>query len=69
VSPAAKRASFGRVVCHRLARWTPPHGGILYVDDITVSFDGFRALNKLTLNIAPGELRCIIGPTAPAKPR
>ena len=43
------------------------HGGILYVDDITVSFDGFRALNKLTLNIAVGELRCIIGPNGAGK--
>jgi urea transport system ATP-binding protein len=43
------------------------NGGILYVDDITVSFDGFRALNKLTLNIAVGELRCIIGPNGAGK--
>jgi len=27
------------------------HGAILYLDDVTVSFDGFRALNKLTLDI------------------
>ena len=33
------------------------HGTILYVEDITVSFDGFRALNKLTLYIDVGELR------------
>ncbi|HNY46994.1 MAG TPA: urea ABC transporter ATP-binding protein UrtD, partial [Casimicrobium sp.] len=32
-----------------------------------VSFDGFRALNKLTLNIAVGELRCIIGPNGAGK--
>ncbi|MES1263049.1 MAG: hypothetical protein ABUL69_01755, partial [Peristeroidobacter soli] len=38
------------------------HGTILYVEDITVSFDGFRALNNLTLYIDVGELRCIIGP-------
>ena len=43
------------------------HGNILYLDDITVSFDGFRALNKLTLNIAVGELRCIIGPNGAGK--
>ncbi len=43
------------------------HGSILYVDDITVSFDGFRALNKLCLNIAVGEMRCIIGPNGAGK--
>lgn len=43
------------------------HGPILYLDDITVSFDGFRALNKLTLTIDVGELRCIIGPNGAGK--
>ena len=38
------------------------HGPILYLDDITVSFDGFKALNALSLTIERGELRCIIGP-------
>ena len=37
------------------------HNVILYLEDITVSFDGFKALNKLTLAIDAGELRCIIG--------
>ena len=43
------------------------HGPILYLDDITVSFDGFKALNKLTLTIERGELRCIIGPNGAGK--
>jgi urea transport system ATP-binding protein len=43
------------------------HGMILYLDDITVSFDGFRALNALTLYIETGELRCIIGPNGAGK--
>ncbi|HZF82238.1 MAG TPA: ABC transporter ATP-binding protein, partial [Burkholderiaceae bacterium] len=38
------------------------HGRILYLEDVSVSFDGFKAINKLSLDIAPGELRCIIGP-------
>ena len=42
-------------------------GIILYVEDITVSFDGFRALNALTLYIETGELRCIIGPNGAGK--
>jgi len=37
------------------------HGTILYLEDITVSFDGFRALDALTLYVDVGELRCIIG--------
>jgi urea transport system ATP-binding protein len=43
------------------------HGAILYLDDITVSFDGFKAINKLTLDISVGELRCIIGPNGAGK--
>ena len=43
------------------------HNVILYLDDITVSFDGFRALNKLSLAIDVGELRCIIGPNGAGK--
>ena len=43
------------------------HGPILYLDDITVSFDGFKALNKLSMTIVRGELRCIIGPNGAGK--
>ncbi|RTZ79564.1 MAG: hypothetical protein DSZ01_03525, partial [Gammaproteobacteria bacterium] len=37
------------------------HGTILTLEDISVSFDGFKALNDLNLYIGVGELRCIIG--------
>jgi urea transport system ATP-binding protein len=40
---------------------------LLCVDDVSVSFDGFRALNKLTLVLDEGELRCIIGPNGAGK--
>ncbi|WDD93217.1 urea ABC transporter ATP-binding protein UrtD [Burkholderia sp. FERM BP-3421] len=43
------------------------HGTILYLDDVEVSFDGFRALNKLSLSIDAGELRCVIGPNGAGK--
>ncbi|NKF23035.1 urea ABC transporter ATP-binding protein UrtD [Solimonas marina] len=43
------------------------HNIILYLEDITVSFDGFRALNALNLYIEAGELRCIIGPNGAGK--
>jgi len=43
------------------------HGPILYLDDITVSFDGFKALNRLSLTIERGELRCVIGPNGAGK--
>jgi urea transport system ATP-binding protein len=40
---------------------------MLWVDEVTVSFDGFRALDKLSLVLDPGELRCIIGPNGAGK--
>ena len=43
------------------------HGAILYLEDVSVSFDGFKAINKLSLDIAAGELRCIIGPNGAGK--
>ena len=43
------------------------HGPILYLEGITVSFDGFKALNDLSLTIEDGELRCIIGPNGAGK--
>ena len=42
-------------------------GVALYLEDITVSFDGFKALNALSLTINVGELRCIIGPNGAGK--
>lgn len=43
------------------------HGVILYVEDLTVSFDGFKALNGLSLYLDTGELRCLIGPNGAGK--
>jgi urea transport system ATP-binding protein len=43
------------------------HGRILYLEEVNVSFDGFKAINNLSLDIAPGELRCIIGPNGAGK--
>ncbi len=43
------------------------HGPILYMEDVSVSFDGFKALNNLSLYINEGELRCMIGPNGAGK--
>ncbi|HUJ28768.1 MAG TPA: urea ABC transporter ATP-binding protein UrtD [Myxococcales bacterium] len=44
-----------------------PRGPMLYLSGVTVSFDGFRALDSLSLIVEPGELRCIIGPNGAGK--
>ncbi len=56
--------AIGRVVGEQV---DVTHGPILYLDGITVSFDGFKALNELTLTVESGELRCIIGPNGAGK--
>ncbi len=43
------------------------HSVILYVEGLTVSFDGFRALDDLNLYINDGELRCLIGANGAGK--
>ncbi|MAY35937.1 MAG: urea ABC transporter ATP-binding protein UrtD [Spongiibacteraceae bacterium] len=43
------------------------HRVILYVEDLTVSFDGFKALNNLNLYVDDGELRCLIGANGAGK--
>jgi len=60
-----RTASTGRVAVPGEVDVT--HGRILYLEDVCVSFDGFKAINKLSLDIAPGELRCIIGPNGAGK--
>jgi urea transport system ATP-binding protein len=43
------------------------HGAILYLEEVSVVFDGFKALNNLSLDISVGELRCVIGPNGAGK--
>jgi hypothetical protein len=60
-----RSASFGRLLKIGVPDFT--HGVALYLEDITVSFDGFKALNALQLTVNVGELRCIIGPNGAGK--
>jgi len=58
-------ASSGRVLQSHVPDFA--HGVALYLDAISVRFDGFKALNELSLAIDVGELRCIIGPNGAGK--
>ena len=60
-----RSASFSRV--HTPGELDVAHGRILYLEDVNVSFDGFKAINNLSLDIGVGELRCIIGPNGAGK--
>src|SRR5215208_912611 len=73
VAPARRRGASRRAGAAR-----PASGGVtsmdmrttsalLYLDGLTVSFDGFRALDKLSLAVEPGEMRAIIGPNGAGK--
>jgi urea transport system ATP-binding protein len=44
-----------------------PHESIIQLEGVTVSFDGFKALNDLTFFIEVGELRVVIGPNGAGK--
>ncbi len=64
------RPAAGRVVRDAAAGSAPGMTlatDVLYLEKLTVSFDGFKALNALTLYVEPGELRCIIGPNGAGK--
>jgi len=43
------------------------HGTVLYMEDVSVSFDGFKAIDGLNFYVDAGELRCVIGPNGAGK--
>jgi urea transport system ATP-binding protein len=61
----ARAGGYGRPVQAGAPVFT--QGVALYVDEVSVSFDGFKALNALSLTVEVGELRCIIGPNGAGK--
>ena len=68
VPPASRRSRRTRAVSQeRLDALVKGRKAVLCVDNVSVSFDGFKALNELTLILDAGELRCIIGPNGAGK--
>src|SRR5690606_32142851 len=63
-SAGGRAAAFGRVASRTVDL---SHGVALYMEDVSVSFDGFRALDNLSLTIGSTELRCVIGPNGAGK--
>ncbi len=43
------------------------HGTVLYMEDVSVTFEGFKAINQLNFYLNTGELRCVIGPNGAGK--
>ena len=59
--PYAARAKASRTTSRTRAH------GLLYLNNVSVSFDGFKALNGLSLVVDTGEMRAIIGPNGAGK--
>src|SRR5438105_8814080 len=69
IAPRAKTASANRTRrSERMnAMETRTTSAMLYLDGVHVSFDGFHAINNLSLALEPGEMRAIIGPNGAGK--
>ena len=65
MAAAGKGGGYGRPLVGGEVVFT--QGVALHLQDVSVSFDGFKALDALSLTIDVGELRCIIGPNGAGK--
>ena len=57
----------GPLVSNRKEKQPNTHDPILYIDGVSVTFDGFKALSELSLVIEKGEMRAVIGPNGAGK--
>ena len=58
---------FDFMVPHEVEGLDLTHGTVLYMEDVSVSFDGFKAINQLNFYVDAGELRAVIGPNGAGK--
>lgn len=65
-SSGDREASYGHVL--QAGELDLIHGRILYLEDVNVSFDGFKAINNLSLDIAPVNCAASLAPMAQVKP-
>ena len=65
--PRSRRGSRDAAAAHERLRYNSMNDAIVYLEDVTVSYDGFKALDRLNFYMDRRELRVVIGPNGAGK--